>query len=114
MVRCAKCQSNYNCAVCGGTIAVLVHKKHEGKLYHTDCWRCQSCYGTMGKTPVTVDGKLFCTECSEKVRDWEYALLVHLSLVGLKKGFKGICERCKKSCRGDFTEALQKQWHADW
>ena len=37
IVRCAKCQANYNCAVCKGTIAVLVHKKFEGKLYHTDC-----------------------------------------------------------------------------
>ncbi len=36
-----------------------MHKKHEGKLYHTDCWRCQSCYGTMGKTPVAVQGQLY-------------------------------------------------------
>ena len=69
IVRCSKCQENYNCHVCGGTIAVLVHKKHEGKLYHTDCWRCQSCYGTMGKTPVEANGKLFCKECADKKFD---------------------------------------------
>ncbi len=23
-----------------------------------------------------------------------------------------MCARCNKSCRGDFTEAVAKQWHA--
>lgn len=40
LVRCSACQAHYNCAECKGTIAVLVHKKYEGKLWHTDCWRC--------------------------------------------------------------------------
>merc|ERR1711991_253383 len=96
IVRCAPCQRDYNCDSCGGTIAVLVHKKHNGLLWHTDCWRCDSCNGSLGKTPKTHDGllkKLFCPECHGK-------------------GFRGLCTRCGKSCKGDFTEALGRQWHA--
>ena len=96
LVRCAPCQKAYACAACGGTIAVLVHKKHGGQLWHTDCWRCDSCNGSLGKAPRAHDDaprKLFCPECDDK-------------------GFRGVCTRCSKSCKGDFTEALQRQWHA--
>jgi hypothetical protein len=50
IVRCAKCQANYNCAVCKGTIAVLVHKKHEGKLYHTDCACARAAFSCLSFT----------------------------------------------------------------
>jgi hypothetical protein len=96
IVRCAECQKNYNCTSCGGTIAVLVHKKHNGLLWHTDCWRCDSCNGSLGKTPQAADDfprKLFCVECDGK-------------------GFRGVCSRCRGGCKGDFTEALDRQWHA--
>eukprot|EP01091_Cochliopodium_minus_P009284 TRINITY_DN2253_c0_g1_i1.p1 TRINITY_DN2253_c0_g1~~TRINITY_DN2253_c0_g1_i1.p1 ORF type:complete len:173 (+),score=26.97 TRINITY_DN2253_c0_g1_i1:32-550(+) len=102
IVRCYNCARKYMCKRCNGLIAVRVYKKVKVDdteiLFHTDCYRCDSCAINLGRTGTTeripdkLDVHLWCDTCKEK-------------------DFRGICFSCKKSCRGDFSEALDKQWH---
>eukprot|EP01088_Endostelium_zonatum_P006103 TRINITY_DN18210_c0_g1_i1.p1 TRINITY_DN18210_c0_g1~~TRINITY_DN18210_c0_g1_i1.p1 ORF type:complete len:152 (+),score=18.60 TRINITY_DN18210_c0_g1_i1:95-550(+) len=67
---CANCHESQKrpCAGCRNPIlpAVRVTRSFEGREYHTDCFRCGACLGTMKQPVRGSDGKLLCESCGVK------------------------------------------------